>query len=102
MIRSGAIQQVFPREKLRRMRFRLTPQEAECFQQLIYSVGDRLGAENLKDVDALMRGDDEAFMERYYYLPDQPDSDREKQDKELDRLLDALEWARKEPERRAS
>ncbi len=89
-------------KKLGRMRFRVTPEEAECLQQLIYSVGDRLGAENLKDVDALMEGDDEAFMEPYDYLPDQEGSDRDKQGKELDRLLEALDKDRRRTERRAS
>jgi hypothetical protein len=79
--------------KIRRLRFRVTPQEAECLRLLIYAVQDRFGAENLKDVQARMDGDDEAYMEPYDYLPYQPDSDPEEQDEELSRLMKVLDSA---------
>lgn len=76
--------------KLRRMRFRLDADEADCLSGILESIDDRLGEANLKDVYALMRGDDEAYMEPYPYLPDQPEADPERQDKELTRLHQLL------------
>jgi hypothetical protein len=76
--------------KMSGMKFRVTAEEARCLHQIVQSAEDRLGAANLKDVDALMEGDDDAYLEPYPYLPDQPDADEEEQGEELDRLLELL------------
>ena len=44
------------RRKLGRLRLRLDAHEAKCLRLIIQAVELRLGAANLKDVDALMRG----------------------------------------------
>ena len=81
--------------KLRRMRFRMNAEEVECLGLVIDSVGDRMGAENLKEVQALMEGDDDDDVEGPYpYLPYQPEADREDQDEQLDTFWRTLSTAK--------